>query len=256
MRMTLVCALVLQGCTASDITIESFSNPSLTWKQQNDPVMGGRSTGTFRVQDGVGVFDGQVVNVPRLKAPGFIQVIGDGSFPDISSCSSLVLTVQAAQAYAGYRVSFGKTHAPGGKFFANGYKSHFDAPVGKFADVTILLKNFSDYWDDATGDIIRTCQDNEIYCPDTKTLKDMQTLKIWAEGKAGDVHLQISQIRASGCTEIRDSVTTLQSTFNSTCSAPVQSNLRYNLSHTDAAQDWAFPLPPGEDLSSAVCCDA
>jgi len=254
--MTLVCALVLQGCTASDITIESFSNPSLTWKQQNDPVMGGRSTGTFSVQDGVGVFDGQVVDVPSLKAPGFIQVNGDGSFPDISSCSSLVLTVQAAQAYAGYRVSFGKTKAPGGKFFAYGYKSHFDAPVGEFADVTISLKNFSDYWDDATGDIIKTCQDNEIYCPDTKTLKDMQILQIWAEGKAGDVHLQISQIRASGCTEIRDSVTTLPSTFNSTCSAPVQSSLRYNLSHTDAAQDWTLPLAPGEDLSSAVCCDA
>lgn len=36
-------------------------------------VMGGKSTGTFNVENGLGIFDGEVVDVPFLKAPGFIK---------------------------------------------------------------------------------------------------------------------------------------------------------------------------------------
>lgn len=35
--------------------------------------MGGKSTGTFNVENGLGIFDGEVVDVPFLKAPGFIK---------------------------------------------------------------------------------------------------------------------------------------------------------------------------------------
>lgn len=45
--------------------------------------------------------------------------------------------------------------------------------------------------------------------------------------------------------------------FNNTCTGPIQDELRYNISNTRAADDWAFgPLPPGESLAGAVCCDA
>merc|ERR1711865_1300186 len=44
-----------------------------TWREENDPVMGGASTGTFSIKDNVAVMDGSVNLIPRLQAPGFIQ---------------------------------------------------------------------------------------------------------------------------------------------------------------------------------------
>jgi len=170
----------------------------------NDPVMGGRSTGTFVVDQntGVGVFDGQVVDVPFLHAPGFIKAATtDGAaFADVSHCSALTITAKSRNAYAGFRVSFGTAHPPEGKFYAYGYKAHFDAPVGDdFQTITIPFTRFSDYWDDATGNLVKTCQDNSKYCPDEATLRNMKTVSIWGEGVAGEIHLEIKSIGASGC---------------------------------------------------------
>ena len=130
--------------------------------------MGGKSTGTFHVDEssGTGVFEGKVVNVPFLDAPGFIQVrtTGEGSpFPDISTCTALELELKSNVEYTGYRVSFGTAHAPGGKFFARGYKATIeDVPMQEFGSVVIPLNQFTDFWDDATGDPIHTCQENPL----------------------------------------------------------------------------------------------
>lgn len=196
-----------KGAT-NDILLATFDGAkgtTHTWKEQNDPVMGGESTGTFTVSNGLGVFDGDVVDVPFLKAPGFIKTtVVDMKplgkvFSDVSSCSAITLTARASNSYAGYRLSLGNAHAPGGKTFAYGYKSHFTPPVGKFGTVTIPLDDFSDYWDDATGDPIKTCKEDKQYCPDAKTLKDMRTMSVWAEGVKGKVHLEIKSIGATGC---------------------------------------------------------
>merc|ERR1712190_613976 len=77
----------------------------------NDPVMGGKSTGTWEVDAShkVGVFDGEVVNVPSLKAPGFIKAAADAKyFPDASSAANgdVVLTVRTTTPeYKDYRVT-------------------------------------------------------------------------------------------------------------------------------------------------------
>merc|ERR1712203_1227990 len=112
------------------IVLESFSSPRHRWKQMNDPVMGGKSTGTFHVAGDTGVFDGQVVDVPFLKAPGFIKVstMDLVRFADVSSCGAMTLTAKASSNYTGFRVSFGTAHPPEGKMFAYGYKAHFEAP--------------------------------------------------------------------------------------------------------------------------------
>merc|ERR1719436_693703 len=183
--------------------LESFAKPGHKWRQENDPVMGGRSTGTFSIKNGFGIFQGHVVDVPALKAPGFIKVdsIDRTPYPDVRSCSSLALTARANNTYAGYRISFGTKQPPIHKFFAFGFKAHFDAPMGSdFTTIEIPFTKFSDYWDDATGEQIKTCQDNKIYCPDDATLKDMKTITIWAEGVAGYVNLEIKSIAATGCT--------------------------------------------------------
>jgi hypothetical protein len=191
--------------------LEDFSNPMHVWKEMNDPVMGGRSTGTFTVdQDaGVAVFTGTVKDVPFLHAPGFIQARTTDKtvWPDVTSCDALELELRSSgdgeEPYAGYRVSFGTTHAPGGKFYAKGYKATLqNVPNGDdFAKIQIPFKQFTDFWDDLTGDPIHTCEENALYCPDLLTLKDMQTMAFWGEGVKGKVSLEIKAIRAVGCAE-------------------------------------------------------
>jgi len=171
----------------------------------NDPVMGGKSTGTTTVTGGALVFDGYVAIVPSLKAPGFITTqVKDGllsfkSFPDVSGCEGVALTVKSSATYLGYRFCFGNAHAAGGKFFAYGYKSRFDAPVGEFGTVKIPFTNFTDFWDDATGNPIKTCKESPTNCPDKGTLKNMKTMGIWGEGVEGKLHLEVKSISAYGC---------------------------------------------------------
>merc|ERR1719478_1301785 len=83
------------------VTFDGAEGTTHSFRETNDPVMGGKSTGSFTIENGVGVFDGQVVDVPFLKAPGFIKVqggsggflsIGADTFPDVSSCDALTIT--------------------------------------------------------------------------------------------------------------------------------------------------------------------
>jgi len=80
-----------------------------------------------------------------------------------------------------------------------GFKSHFTPPVGKFGPVDVAFDSFTDFLDDATGERLHTCADNKRYCPDEKTLKDVKTLSIWAEGVEGKVDIEIQEISAYGC---------------------------------------------------------
>jgi hypothetical protein len=178
------------------------------WSEMNDPVMGGRSTGTFTVdaKSGTATFIGQVKDVPFLKAPGFIQVRTTDKtvWPDVTSCEALELELRSTSTddeYAGYRVSFGTTHAPGGKFYAKGYKATLPIVGADFVKIQIPFNEFTDFWDDLTGDPIHTCEENALYCPDLMTLKDMKTVAFWGEGIKGKVSLEIKAIRAVGCAE-------------------------------------------------------
>lgn len=209
---------------AGEIMLEDFSNPTHEWKEMNDPVMGGRSTGTFTIDSsgatgtgtgaGTAVFVGEVKDVPFLKAPGFIQArtVDQTVWPDVTSCAALELELRSTsssddnenEAYAGYRVSFGTTHAPGGKFYAKGYKATLPllmVGADDFEKIRIPFMEFTDYWDDLTGDPIHTCEENALYCPDIMTLKNMKTVAFWGEGVKGKVSLEIKAIRAVGCAE-------------------------------------------------------
>lgn len=195
---------LISAASADEIVLEDFEKPVHTWKQMNDPVMGGRSTGSFHIQkeSGVGVFEGEVVDVPFLRAPGFIQArtVDSIPFPDVSSCSALQLELRSDNPeYTGYRVSFGNTHAPGGKFFARGYKSNLNDVTSELGEIVIPFSEFTDFWDDATGDPIKTCQENQLYCPDQATLRNMKTIAVWGEGVAGKVSLEIASISAVNC---------------------------------------------------------
>lgn len=184
------------------VILEDFSRPIHVWKELNDPVMGGKSTGNFRVEHDVGRFVGEVVDVPFLNAPGFIKghTTDHNVFPDVTSCQALQIIARSKTEYAGYRISFGNSHAPGGKFFAFGYKANMkDVPTDDFGEITIPFSEFTDFWDDATGEPIHTCEEDSRFCPDEMTLKNVQLLEIWGEGVGGSVDLEIQRIQAVGC---------------------------------------------------------
>jgi len=186
-------------------TFDGSKATSHTWKEMNDPVMGGKSVGTTSIENGVLVFAGTVAIVPSLNAPGFItSQVSDGlffpkGFPDVTKCKGIRLNLKSTTKYSGYRFCFGTKHAKGGKFFANGFKAQFEAPVGDFGDVDIPFNEFTDFWDDATGNPIKTCKESPENCPDAATLHNMKTMAFWGEGVAGTVHLEVKSVQAYGC---------------------------------------------------------
>ena len=103
--------------------------------------------------------------------------------------------------YGGYSVSFCNERAPSNRY-ARGYKANFNVmamPGSAMATIEIPFRDFTVRWDDATGDPIVTCEENEDFCPDVKTLRNMSRFAFWGEGVAGKVHLEIESIAASGC---------------------------------------------------------
>lgn len=184
-----------------DILLETFASPRHRWQEMNDPVMGGKSTGTFTIQEHVGVFTGNVVDVPFLHAPGFIQARTTDSqpFPDISRCGAFRIQLQSHTEYAGLRFSFGDAHPPHGKRFAFGYKTTLSIPTNEWIEWIIPMSNFTDYWDDATGDPIVTCQEDSRYCPTREALQNLKKMAIWGEGVEGQVHVEIQSIYATQC---------------------------------------------------------
>ena len=112
MARAAVSLLLVAAHGASAVELVTFDGaPATTFNfvELNDPVMGGLSTGTWALNATAqaGVFDGEVVDVPSLKAPGFIKAAADGSFPDASSAADgdLVLEVRTTTPeYEGFRV--------------------------------------------------------------------------------------------------------------------------------------------------------
>jgi len=190
------------GVEAGAITLATFGESDATfrtWKQQNDPVMGGASTGSFSVADGIGTMEGTCALIPRLQAPGFIKTSTSGTFADVSSCTGIELEVRSDTDYDGYRFDFGNDASACGKFFARGYKADFKAPVGSFDKVQIPFNTFTRCWDDASGEAIKTCAEDSGLCPTTSRLQNLQALSVWAEGVEGDVKIDIKSVGAYGC---------------------------------------------------------
>jgi len=209
------------------IVLEDFANPTNTWTAMNDPVMGGQSTSSVKIEDGVAKFNGEVKIVPFLKAPGFVTMVTGGyrskasTFPDVSGCDGLKVVLRSTKKdeevddYTGYRISFGNHREPDGRY-AMGYKApaFTNVPTGDdFGEIVFPFNTFSAKWNDGTGDITVPCSDqNPQYCPDTATLQNMETLSFWGEGVAGEVTLEIKSISAVGCTAAT-TTTVKKSTF-------------------------------------------
>jgi hypothetical protein len=253
--------------TASDgdiISIEDFSNPIHEWRTMNDPVMGGQSTSSVSVGDGIATFEGTCAIVPFLKAPGFITMTtGDhprpgggsssssiaSSFPDVSNCQGLTINTRTTVDYKGYYVSFGTDKAPGSRY-SMGYKTHLDlAASDNFGDVMIPFSAFSSKWDDATGETKITCKEDPKYCPSMDNLQDMKTISFWGEGVEGDVDLEIKSVAAYGCKS--------SSSVGSDIDAIIESNEPEEIPHettsdTIRIEDFSNPLREWRTMNDPV----
>jgi len=189
------------------VTFDGAQGTTFDFKALNDPVMGGKSSGTWTVADGAGVLDGEVVDVPSLSAPGFIKAAADGKFPDASSGfgGSLVLTVRSSTPeYAGFRVTFvsGATSATfacsaGGSLpLSRGcFKAKFSVPAGSdFTQIKIPFTDFSDKWSSATGEQTTTCAQSSDVCPTASKLSKIQRVEFWGEGANGKLHLEVQAV--------------------------------------------------------------
>lgn len=268
-------AILIGASVATAVDIVTFDGAAATthkFTELNDPVMGGKSSGTWTVGDGFGVFDGQVLDVPSLSAPGFIKTAADGTFPDASSAigGDLVLTVRSATPeYAGFRVSFvsgslspSYSCAGGGSLpFSRGcFKSKFSVPAGDdFTQIRVPVNSFSDKWSPATGEQTTTCADDADVCPTDKTLKALQRVEVWAEGALGKVHLEIKAISFEPSQQVFGSAVKKVGASPpkefGLCKGPVQENLRYGVSGRDTP---TVPVAVNEDesLAEAICCDS
>jgi len=284
MHVSVLSALFVISTAAyasSDVRIVTFNGASGTtfsFTELNDPVMGGKSTGTWSLggskPNQYGIFDGEVVDVPSLKAPGFIKTAADGKFPDISSAGAdgaLVLKVRSTTPeYRGFRVTLASgTVAPsyscagGGSIpFSRGcFKASFKASAGsEFAEVVVPFASFSDLWSPATGEHTKECANDSSACLTARRLKGVKRVEIWAEGVKGKFHLEIAAISARGAGEmgalslvspIEEAPKMPPKQYN-TCTGTVQSELRYNIS----TRPGGFYSPPNESMAVSVCCDS
>jgi len=261
--------------TVSDVKLTSFDDavPLAKFVELNDPVMGGLSTGTWTINTAgkYGVFNGTVVDVPSLKAPGFIKAAADGEFPDASSAATgdLVLHVRSSTpSYKGFRVSFaaGASAPPyacagGGSIpFSRGcFKASFSVPAGDdFVAVRVPFTSFSDKWSPATGEPTTTCAQDADVCPTAKKLQAIQRLEVWAEGADGLAHLELQSISAASASPATHGLAAAASkrppAAYDSCSSAVQPKLRYNIS-SRTQPNVPAPVDDGESLAEAVCCD-
>jgi len=267
-------AFLLFNVFADDflVTFDGASGTTFNFEEMNDPVMGGQSTGTWTVNtdEGFGIMDGEVVNVPSLSAPGFIKSAADGTFKDVSADIGgyLVLSVRSTTPeYTGFRVTMAAgTYSPayacaGGSsipFSGGCYKAKFSVPSGnEFQDVRIPLMQFSDHWSPATGEHTKECSYDSSVCITADELKAILRMELWAEGSNGKVHLEVKSIRVTPKTERVNQPITQSGVRPSpefdVCESGVQDLLNFGISGRLCYVGCEKPEMP---LAESVCCDS
>ena len=201
-------------------------NLNTEFKEQNDPVMGGGSSGNFTSHGKFGLFQGTVRNVSFLHAPGFCNAqvrTGMADRLDISDFANdmggLRLVVRNAHkgpAYQGHKIAFsaiGVPHHNGGHELEGSYKADFKlgefSSLGKCVEIYVPFSDFSSDWSDFTGECSTKdpngyqhicCPeggvDKDPVCPNKKNLKVVDGITVWSEGVAGEFALELYEVSA------------------------------------------------------------
>lgn len=207
----------------------SVHNPHFfTWSEQNDPVMGGQSTGNYSVvaqgDESYALFQGEVKNVSFLHAPGFCRMTTlfdyghkENAGQYLGGALELVVKdIGEGVLYSGFKIAISSTKAArhhGGHELFGMYKANFDmglrlpvvvGPDRGWERINIPLDKFSSDWSDFTGECAtkdpdgyqHACCDTgaEPVCPTASGLSNINGLSVWAEGVEGPFLLQIKSI--------------------------------------------------------------
>lgn len=191
-------------------TFDGAEGTTQTWHELNDPVMGGRSTGTFRVDTdaNIAVFNGTARIVPSLSAPGFCNAetyaFAD-KFASAAGFDNLFIVARTTvPEYQGFKFSWAAdTLNPQFKSFKStfNFQKNFEWEVINFP-----LSKFSNDWSAFTGDCSTTDPNGQTHqccdsahpevCPTSSQLADISQLGIWAEGYEGSFRVDIKAIGA------------------------------------------------------------
>merc|ERR550525_1204490 len=129
-------AFMLSAVWAAEVKLATFDEAKGTtasWRDLNDPVMGGASTSTFQTTaDKTGIFNGTCAIVGFLKAPGFAKITGAAKFADITGYDSIALRVRSSTPnYQGFKVAFAAPGIPRTSMYGGGsYKAGFNLTRG------------------------------------------------------------------------------------------------------------------------------
>ena len=154
-----------------------------------------------------GIFDGNCRIVPSLSAPGFCNAEAKSGFlagmPDVSSYyngGGLTYTYASTGELKSFKAAFGtKLQHDFGSF-----KADFEViSDGKVRDVFIPFSSFSNKWSASTGEPTTACSSaHPEVCPTAKSLSEIGAVGIWAEGVAGQFHVELLKISATNGTTV------------------------------------------------------
>merc|ERR1711907_669911 len=203
---------------APGVILASFDgakSTSFKWQALNDPVMGGQSFSSVKVEQGMMIFNGTCNIVPKLKAPGFAKAstssgwFHHNKFNDASAFinGSLQLKVRSSTPeYAGFKVEIGAKGVPARRFGGGSFKSDFKVEGTDWQVVNVPFDSFSYDWSDFTGEcdtkdptgqqhVCCSAVHPEV-CPKAHYLSEITSLAVWAEGAAGKFHIEVQWIGA------------------------------------------------------------
>lgn len=272
MRSLFASALLVAAVTAVDVpdvtqlvTFDGVKETTWSWRVINDPVMGGLSHSTWKIANKTAIWDGEVLVVPKLKAPGFCNALTTNLFAraaDVSAYSHLEIVVRSAVAYQGWKVSFAADTL---NTLFGSFKADFNVTkLNEWVTITIPFNHFSNKWSSYTGEPTTPCSSaHPEVCPSKKNLRDISTIGVWTEGAAGKFHIEILSIGATNASTKHVTETLYKKSekveekakqdWKSHCTAPIQPHLNFNCSNR--APDLPGPAAPDESLADAVCCD-
>ena len=220
------------------------------------------SNGSWSVneEEGYGIEEGTIRDIPSLQAPGVIMATAQGRFNDASAALSgdLILKIRSnTPDYPAFRVSFGTK-------YTREFKAKFFVPPGEdFSEVRIPFNTFSDYWDHYTGDQMITCAEDPRVCPTTESLANLQQLSFWAQGANGYANLEIKSVSAGindkvnveSVEVIKPGLSNISDDFN-ICMGNVQKDLLYGMDRRTTSNYLPVRVDEEETLAEAVCCDS
>jgi hypothetical protein len=259
--MLALLSLLAVACAASQTTLVAWN---ASFSVMNDPVMGGISYSTFKVNEAEEYLEwtGLVRNVPSLKAPGFCLIQTKlTKFANVQGSNALIMTLRTTTpSYFGFKVSLAAlTLNPQFKSF----KANFNVSVGdQWTEVVIPWDKFSNDWSPYTGDCTTLDPTGKQHvcctpstpdvCIKSADLANIEQIEVWAEGYAGNFTLDLVSIGALYESNANDG----NPVPGHDLVCKTARDLRFNVSNRLASTYLPLPTLPFETLAEAVCCDS